>query len=103
MVKELQLTQTDGAEENGSRLEVSGQGYFPAAVNGMDVSVKDSGRFSETQNWGYFNFGHHAPPYEATAAALPAGACAQCHIDNADEDMVYVDFYKSILTPLPTK
>ncbi len=103
MVKELQLTKAGGDFEDGSRLEVSGRGYFPSAVNGLDVSVKDSARFAETNNWGYFNFGHHAPPYAVSAAALPAGACAQCHIDNADEDMVYTNFYESILTPLPTK
>ncbi|EFO28867.1 chain A, Cytochrome P460 [Roseibium sp. TrichSKD4] len=100
-LKELQLTDKPGEEEDGSRYEVSGRGYFPGAVNGIDIAVKDSKRFADTQNWGYFNFGHHAPPYKASAPAAPAEACAQCHIDNADEDMVYVDFYKPILTPLP--
>ena len=78
-----------------------GMRYFPGPVNGMDVAVKDSSRFSESQNWGYFNFGHHAPPYAKTAAAAPVEQCAQCHIDNASEDMVYVNFYAAILTPLP--
>lgn len=92
MLKELQLTQP-GDSEDGSRAEVSGQGYFPGAFNGIDISVKDSERFADTQNWGYFNFGHHAPPYAETASAAPAEACAQCHIDNADEDMVFLRFY----------
>jgi hypothetical protein len=96
LLKELQLTH-DGDEDNGSRLEVSGRGYFPAGFNGIDISVKDSTRFSESQNWGYFNFGHHAPPYAESAAAAPTEACAQCHIDNADEDMVFTRFY-AILT-----
>lgn len=92
MLKELQLTQA-GEEEDGSRSEVSGRGYFPGAFNGIDISVKDSARFPEGQGWGYFNFGHHAPPYAATASAAPVEACAQCHIDNADEDMVFTRFY----------
>lgn len=96
LLKELQLTH-DGDQENGSRQEVSGRGYFPAGFNGIDIAVKDSTRFSESQNWGYFNFGHHAPPYAETAAAAPTEACAQCHIENADEDMVFTRFY-AILT-----
>jgi hypothetical protein len=102
MLKELQLVDDpEGEEDDGSRYEVSGRGYFPGAVNGMDISVKDSSRFADAQNWGFFNFGHHAPPYEETAAAAPVEACAQCHIDNADEDMVYIDLYRPLLTPLP--
>lgn len=101
MVKELQLVQP-GQFDDGSRVEPSGRGYFPAQVNGLDVSVKDSARFGDTDNWGYFNFGHNAPPYLASAPAAPAEACAGCHIDNAHEDMVFVNFYKSILDPLPT-
>ena len=100
MVKELQLVQ-EGEFEDGSRLEASGRGYFPAQVNGMDVSVKDSNRFADTNNWGYFNFGHHAPPYLASAPEAPVENCAGCHMAQAHEDMVFVNFYKSILDPLP--
>ena len=100
MLKELQLTKGDAEEDDGSHYEPSGRGYFPGAVNGMDVAVKDSSRFAESNNWGYFNFGHHAPPYAKTAAAAPVESCAQCHIDNASEDMVFIDMYKPILTPL---
>ncbi|MDA8746944.1 cytochrome P460 family protein [Litoreibacter sp.] len=92
LLKELQLT-LEAEEEDGSRSEVSGRGYFPGAFNGIDIAVKDSTRFAESQNWGYFNFGHHAPPYAATASAAPVESCAQCHIDNADEDMVFTRFY----------
>ena len=70
MVKELQLSMP-GTFEDGSRTESSGRGYFPSTPNGLDVSVKDSKRFADTNGWGFFNFGHHAPPY---AAAAPVGA-----------------------------
>ena len=92
MLKELQLTQP-GEYEDGSRDESSGRGFFPGARNGIDIAVKDSTRFASTNNWGYFNFGHHAPPYAETAAAAPAESCAQCHIDNATKDMVFTRFY----------
>ncbi len=103
MIKELQLVDDPkGDFPDGSRVLPSGRGYFPGAVNGLDVSVKDSKRFAETNNWGYFNFNHAAPPYLAEAALKPSDQCAGCHIANAHEDMVYVDLYKPILDPLPT-
>lgn len=102
MVKELQLVHK-GDFEDGSKIEPSGRGYFPAMVNGLDVAVKDSKRFADSKNWGYFNFGHHAPPYTSTAPAAPIGNCAACHITNAQEDMVYMKFYRSIIDPLPVK
>ena len=95
MLKELQLI-LNGGSADGSSVEVSGRGYFPGARNGIDISVKDSTRFAETNDWGFFNFGHHAPPYLAEAEAAPVEACAGCHIANAD-DMVFSKFYKPIL------
>lgn len=95
LLKELQLTMP-GTNDDGSRVESSGRGYFPAARNGIDISVKDSKRFKGTNGWGFFNFGHHAPPYAKTAAAAPKEACAGCHIANAD-NMVFKKFYSPIL------
>ena len=97
LLKELQLVK-EGEEVDGSRTEVSGRGYFPAAFNGIDIAVKDSKRFAESQNWGYFNFGHHAPPYAASAAAAPIDACAACHIASATKDMVFTEFYTILNT-----
>ena len=107
MLKELQLVDNaEGDYPDGSRNEASGRGFFPGAVNGMDVAVKDSSKYGESRNWGYFNFGHKPPPYEPTAAAAPVNECAGCHIANdgvpgGTVDMVYVEMYKPILTPLP--
>lgn len=102
MIKELQLVDDPKGEfPDGSRTMPSGRGYFPGPVNGLDVSVKDSKRFADTNGWGYFNFMHAAPPYLAAAELKPAEECASCHIANADEDMVYVKLYKPILDPLP--
>lgn len=95
LLKELQLT-IPGTNEDGSRMEVSGRGYFPGARNGVDISVKDSKRFKDTNGWGFFNYGHHAPPYAKTAAAAPKDACAACHIANAN-NMVFIKFYAPIL------
>lgn len=97
MVKELQLTK-GGTFEDGSRIEPSGRGYFPGTVNGMDVSVKDSKRFADTNGWGFFNFGHHALPYQAVSTEAPVETCAGCHMASAHEDMVFSDFYQ-LLNP----
>jgi hypothetical protein len=95
LVKELQLT-LPGSEPDGSRVEASGRGYFPGTPNGIDISVKDSGRFQDTNGWGFFNFGHHAPPYAKTSSVQPTDACAACHLANAT-DMVFTKFYAPIL------
>jgi hypothetical protein len=95
MFKELQLVRPSMSSD-GSSIEVSGRGYFPGARNGADVSVKDSARFQESDGWGFFNFGHHAPPYLESAAAQPVDACAGCHIANAT-NMVFTKFYDPIL------
>ncbi len=95
MFKELQLTRP-ATNSDGSSVEVSGRGYFPGVLNGVDISIKDNKRFQDTNGWGFFNFGHHAPPYAQTATAMPKDACAGCHIANADK-MVFSKFYAPIL------
>jgi len=91
IVKELVLTK-EGTYDDGSRDEPSGRGYFPASYAGIDMMVKDK-RFTETNGWAFFNFGHHAPPYAENAAALPNENCAFCHTANAEKDMVFTQFY----------
>ena len=79
---------------DGSRTEPSGRGYFNGELNGIDVAVKDRKRFSKSNGWGYFTFGHHPLPYAQTAAESPIGECAGCHIANvAKTDMTYIQFY----------
>jgi len=93
LVKELVLLQKPTFPD-GSQQAPSGRGYFEGAFNGMDVSVKDTKKFAKTNGWGYFTFGHHAEPYETTAAESSAAECAGCHIANvAKTDMTYVQFY----------
>lgn len=95
MFKELQLLRASMSQD-GSGVEVSGRGYFPGELNGVDISVKDSARFADTNGWGFFNFGHHAPPYAEAAAPQPVEACAGCHMANAT-NMVFEKFYSPIL------
>ena len=96
-VKELQLTLPPSENPDGSRTISSGRGYFPGAFNGMDVMVKDSKRCASTSNWCFFNFGHHAQPYEKVSAIIPADKCAACHAANADKNMHFTEFYQLLL------
>lgn len=92
ITKELALTKK-GKHKDGSHDAPSGRGYFASKFNGMDVMVKDSKRFKKDSGWGFFNFGHHAPPYKKTAKAAPSSSCGGCHTANAKKDMVFTQFY----------
>jgi len=93
IVKELTRV-LDPTFPDGSRTEPSGRGYFNGAYNGLDVTVKDSKRFAKTNGWGFFNFGHHLPPYAESAEEAPASECAGCHgAFVAKTDMTWVQFY----------
>ena len=92
IAKELLLMQKPDYKD-GSKNAPSGRGFFAGQAHGMDVMVKDSSRFAKTNGWGFFNFGHHAPPYEKSAMAAPEEACAACHTANAHKDMVFTNYY----------
>lgn len=98
IVKELVLLQ-EGHHPDGSRNEASGRGFYADHFAGVDMMVKDTVRFADTGGWGFFNFGHHAPPYAETAAALPEEACAGCHTAAATYDMVFTTFYPILGRP----
>lgn len=98
IVKELVLLK-EGDYEDGSRHEPSGRGFFAKSFAGIDIMVKDSERFADTNGWGFFNFGHHALPYAEIAAAAPNDACAFCHTANATHDMVFTIFYPILEKP----
>jgi hypothetical protein len=98
--KELQLTLKPAENPDGSRTEPSGRGYFPGALAGAEVSIKDSKRFAASAGWGYFEFGHSEPKLASTAVRAK-GECAYCHIANAKRDLVWTQFYR-ILDEVPT-
>ena len=97
--KELQLT-LPKENDDGSRTEPSGRGYFPGPWNGADVTVKDSKRYADGDGWGYFNFNHHEPK-AATAKVRPTEECAFCHIASAKRDSVWTQFYPLLDMGMP--
>lgn len=92
-VKELTRV-LDPTFPDGSRTEPSGRGYFNGELNGIDVTVKDSKRFPNSNGWGFFTFGHHPLPYAESAKESPVSECAFCHMANvAKTDMTWIQFY----------
>lgn len=92
IVKELVLLK-EAEFEDGSRFEPSGRGFFADRVAGIDMMVKDSKRFPESNGWGFYNFGHHEPPYAESSSPAPVANCAGCHEANATYDMMFTTFY----------
>jgi hypothetical protein len=80
------------AEEREPRNIVS-EGTFPAAQTGLAVAVKNSARPDGSKtDWAYYDFGLDRP----TAKAFPDKACYDCHIEHADDDNVWVQFYPTL-------
>ncbi|MEM7267719.1 MAG: cytochrome P460 family protein [Pseudomonadota bacterium] len=103
LAKELALIYQNDNDEVGATYEVSGRGYQQGEFAGLELVVKDSSRFPDMPGgWTFFSFGHHAPPYAATAEAFPAEACNACHESNADTDYVFTQFYPVLRAVLPT-
>lgn len=63
-----------------------GEGVFETGYVGLGMMVRDAKRFpNATGNWGYFTFGHKAPPYDRTAMPSPKQNCKSCHINLASD------------------
>ena len=85
----------------GHSTQLRAEAISRAPCTGLDVMVKDSKRFGITNNWGFFTFGHHAPPYEPAANVMSSTECAYCHVAGvAKTDMVWVQFYPLLSTQL---
>ena len=77
----------------GSTSAASGNGFFQGEFTGLEHAVKDSTRFpKEAKGWGYFTFGHKYP-LKKQAVQQQFSTCAQCHVGNAADDMVFTQYY----------
>lgn len=102
LAKELVLIRQNDNDEIGSTTEVSGRGYQQGEFAGLELTVKDSKRFSDMPGgWAYFSFGHNAPPYAETAKAFPAESCNACHEASAADDFVFTQFYPVLRAAKP--
>jgi Cytochrome P460 len=68
-------------------------GHYQDEVVGMEVHLKDVGRFPATK-WAFFGFGTSAQ----SAKALPADSnCQTCHSANGAVDQTFVQFYPTLI------
>jgi hypothetical protein len=66
------------------------QGHFEAEQSGFEVAVKNSQRPDGSKTvWAYYVF----PSGSSSAPAQADSACYQCHLEHADDDNVWVQFY----------
>ena len=78
--------------EPGQKVHPSKQGFFEGDFIAVEVTLKDSERFPGS--WAYFNFGKGTKG--ARAVAMPRKACQSCHVKNAADDNVFVQFYPTL-------
>ena len=69
------------------------KGLFPGNQLRIEIAVKNSKRPDGSKtDWAYYDF----PANQATAKAFPDSACYQCHLQHAEDDNVWVQFYPSL-------
>jgi len=77
----------------------SKHGQYAAAVQAVEMAVKDSGRVAE--GWAYYGFGRSPQPGVATAMPNPKASCYSCHSANAARDNVFLQFYSLLAAAAP--
>lgn len=76
-----------------SRGSINRHGSYQTDFEGLDVEVKDEGRFAD--KWAYFNFSGMG---KTASAITPArNDCWQCHDQNAAVEHSFVQFYPELL------
>lgn len=82
--------------EHGSPKSIVAEGLFPGKQTGVAAAVKNSARPDGAKtDWAYYDFGLN----QGTAAAFPNKACYDCHLEHADDDNVFVQFYPTLRRP----
>jgi hypothetical protein len=77
----------------------SKHGQYAAAVQAVEMAVKDSGRVAE--GWAYYGFGRSPQPGVATAMPNPKASCYNCHSTSAARDNVFLQFYALLSAAAP--
>jgi hypothetical protein len=79
--------------EQGDPKSIVAEGLFPGQHKDVAVAVKNSARPDGAKtDWAYYDF----PAGQATARAFPNKACYDCHLEHADDDNVWTQFYPTL-------
>lgn len=77
---------------SASKGSINNAGHYQSAVEGVEVEVKDSSRFSGN-GWAFFGFGK-----SSMAKMIPVSAsCYTCHPTRGAVDNTFVQFYPTLL------
>jgi len=76
-----------------SRGSINKHGSYQEDFMGLDVEVKDEGRFAD--KWAYFNF--NGAEKAASAVTPSRNDCWKCHDQNAAVEHSFVQFYPELL------
>jgi Cytochrome P460 len=79
--------------DSTSRGSINKHGTYQTEFAGMDVEVKDEGRFPD--KWAYFGF--EGEDKSASAITPGKNACWKCHDQNAAVEHSFVQFYPELL------
>jgi hypothetical protein len=78
----------------GGPKSIVSEGLFPGKPVGVAAAVKNRNRpDGEKTDWAYYDFGLA----QKSAKAFPDKACYDCHLQHADDDNVWVQFYPTLL------
>ena len=75
----------------GSSESINRHGQFQDRLMGIEVALKDEGKFPD--KWAYFNFIGADGKALASARPFPKEACWKCHNEHGAHDNVFVEFY----------
>jgi Cytochrome P460 len=67
------------------------QGQFAGDVHGVEMAVKDKAHSPD--GWSYYGFGGMGGSPSTTATAQPKNNCYSCHVEHAQRDNVFLQFY----------
>ncbi|MEI9815033.1 MAG: cytochrome P460 family protein [Acidobacteriota bacterium] len=85
-VLEIRRAGTEGSINKG--------GQFQRDLVSIEVEVKDTQRFKDTDGWAYFNFGQKQ---DASAQLAKTESCYGCHSQNAGVEHTFVQFYPTLV------
>lgn len=79
----------------GSKVAVSGNGYFQGDYVGLEATIKSKSHFpNEPGNWAYFSFStKDHKTLTARAKQFPTESCNACHAGAAADDFVFTQYY----------
>jgi hypothetical protein len=79
--------------EQGEPKSIVSEGLFPGQHKDIAIAVKNSARPDGSKtDWAYYDF----PSGRTTAKAFPNQACYDCHLEHADDDNVWTQFYPTL-------